>query len=69
MPLTGACAYWGFAVVTQLGRTAVHCQAAAAWEEASEMLSWLVLKVPGTVNSDHGPVKLDLLARDSFGRT
>jgi hypothetical protein len=85
MPLTGACAHGGFAVwvrlnpktlnggfavwVAQLGRTAAHCHAAAAYQDASEMLSWLVLKVPGTVNSDQGPVKLDLLARDAFGRT
>jgi len=33
------------------------------------MLAWLVLKAPGTVNSDHQPVTIDFLAVDSFGRS
>ena len=53
----------------KMGRTALHCHAGATWQQSGEMLAWLVLKAPGSVNSAGVAIKVDVLAVDAFGRT
>lgn len=53
----------------KMGRTALHCHAAAAWQQSGEMLAWLVLKAPGSVNSAGAAIKVDVMGVDAFGRT
>lgn len=50
-----------------MGRTPLIAHAASP--EAIDMLTWLVDRVPGLVNSDDEPLSVDLGAGDAFGRT
>jgi ankyrin repeat protein len=53
----------------KMGRTALHCHAASTWAQSGEMVAWLVLKTPGSVNSAGAALEIDVLAVDAFGRT
>ena len=53
----------------KVGRTALSCHAAAAWEQSGEMLSWLVLRAPACVNSDGNELRQEVAATDAFARS